>query len=492
LPRAIERDRVIGHEVPSPVKERQRSILARLSIGMSGQAFSRVVVAAYTILLVPLLIRAWGVDGYGQWIALTALASYMGLSNFGLVSTSANEMIIASGAGDIVRAQKTFQVSINLTLFGVLPVILLLVAVILAFPVDQLLRLSQISWRESAVIIACAAAALWFQTFRGLMVATLYAVGSYGFAYYLQGAMKLVELLGIGIAVSAYGGGQVSAAVLVAAVALIELLVVSVYARRSASWARIDLRAFDRAWIVSQARPAIGFMVANLATQGLMNQAPRVVLSALLGGQAVGVYAIYATAMRFVDQLLLTLVMPLEIEIAHSFGRGERNRIRRLIVFGTHISWVLFLGVALGLMLFGPAVFRVWTTGRIEFAYGLMGLFMCLSAANLQGRVSLHALSSVNRLYGPSFLILLVAAVSVGIGAMLTSAIGMPGMVIGGVAGELLTSVIAIVAVSMWLDAPVSATFRDLLSVRGSVGEFRSQVRTVWQRICGRSWRRRA
>lgn len=460
----------------------QRGFLGRITIGMSGQAFARIVQAGYTILLVPVLIRAWGIDGYGQWIALTALTSYMGLSNFGLVTTSANDMVIASGAGDSARAKLTFQISINLTIFLVLPLIILLVTGLSLAPLSRGLHLSQIDSAAAARIIACSGAALWFQTLRGLMVAALYATGSYGFAYYVQGAMKFCELLGIGFVVSVFAGSQVSAAILVALMALVELFVIAVYARRAAPWARVDFRAFDRAWISSQAKPAIGFMVSNLATQGLMTQGPRVVLGALLGGPAVALYSVYATAMRFVDQLLLTLVMPLEVEIAHSSGRGDFKQIHRLIVLGTHFAWAMFLCIAAGLLVLGPIVFRVWTAGRIEFSYGLMALFMCLSAANLQGRVSLHALISTNRLYGPSFLMLGFAAVSIVLGALLTPLLGVNGMVVGGIAGEIVNSTIVIIAVAYWLQESARSLIGSLFDFRGSYGILREKSLGLRQR----------
>jgi O-antigen/teichoic acid export membrane protein len=462
---------------------RQRGFLGRVAVGMSGQAFSRIIQAGYTILLVPLLIRAWGVDGYGQWIALTALTSYMGLSNFGLVTTSANEMVIASGAGDSLRARQTFQVSINLTIVVVLPLILLLVATLSLIPVSRGLHLSQINSSAARTIIACSGVTLWFQTLRGLMVAALYATGSYGFAYYVQGAMKLCELTGIALVVSFWAGSQVSAAIVVALIALVELLMIGVYARRAAPWARVDLRAFDRDWVRSQAKPALGFMVSNFATQGLMTQGPRVLLGALLGGPAVALYSIYTTAMKFVDQLLLTLVVPLEIEIAHASGRGDFKQIHRLIVYGTHIAWALFLCVAAGLLLLGPIVFRVWTTGRIEFNYSLIALFMCLSAANLQGRVSLHALISTNRLYGVSFLFLICASISLGLGALLTRLMGIDGMVLGGIVGEIINSAVVIVAVSYWLNKPPQSLLGDFFDFKGSFSQLRAKSLQAWGRL---------
>jgi O-antigen/teichoic acid export membrane protein len=458
---------------------RQRSFLGRVTVGVSGQAFSRLVQAGYTLILLPLLIRAWGLEGYGQWIALTALTSYLSLSNFGLVTTAANEMVIASGAGDEARARQTFQVSINLTLYVVLPIIAAAVLVLGRMNVGRGLRLTQIDPSAAYTIIACMGAALWFQTLRGLNVAALYATGSYGFAYYVQGAVKLLELAGIAVIVAGFAGSQASAAVVIAAAALVELVVVAITARSAAGWARVDLLAFDRTWLARHVRPAVGFMVSNFATGGLMSQAPRVVLEALLGGQAVAIYAVYGTAMRFVDQLLLTLVLPLEVEIAQCAGRRELARIYELIIKGTHISWAMYLVVVGGLLAFGPLAFHVWTTDR------LMGLYMILSAANLQGRVSLHALISTNRLYGVSFVMLFVAAAAIGIGALLTRPMGIGGMIVGGALGEAVNSFVAIAATARWLGRPVSGMLRDLLELKGSLALMRAHGTMLIARLSG-------
>jgi O-antigen/teichoic acid export membrane protein len=454
---------------------RQRSFLGRVTVGMSGQAFSRLIQAAYTIMLVPLLIRAWGLEGYGQWIALTALTSYLGLSNFGLVTTAANEMVIASSAGDEARARQTFQVSINLALYVVLPIIAAVVLVLGRVHVGRGLHLTQIGPSAAYTIIACMGAALWFQTLRGLNVAALYAAGSYAFAYYVQGVIKLIELAGIAVIVGGFAGSQAAAAMVIATAAFAELVVVAASARRAAAWARFDPFAFDRAWLARHVRPAVGFMVSNFATGGLMSQGPRVVLGAMLGGQAVAVYAVYGTAMRFVDQLLLTLVLPLEVEIAQCAGRRELARIYALIIKGTHVSWAMYLLVVCGLLLFGPLVFRIWTTDRIPFSYALMGLYMGLSAANLLGRVSLHALISTNRLYGISFALLITAAAAIGGGALLARSMGIGGMIVGGACGEAVNALVVIAATARWLGRPASGMLRDLLDFRGSLALMRTQ-----------------
>jgi Na+-driven multidrug efflux pump len=386
-------------------------------------------------------------------------------------------MVIASGANDSDRARRAFQASVNIAIYVVLPLIVTLVFSLSLLPVSRDLRLTQLQSRAVFEIVACSGAVLWFQTLKGLMVAALYAAGSYGLAYYIQGISKVFELLGIAVVVALFNGSQVAAALVIAIAALAELLIVAFFARRAAQWARIDLRVLDWSWLSSQGRPAIGFMVSNFATQGLMAQGARVALGALLGGAAVAVYAIYGTAMRFVDQLLLMLVFPLEIEIAHSAGQSDLNRIERLIIIGTHISWILYILVSASLLLLGPLIFRIWTTGHIAFSYTLMALYMIMSACNLQGRVSLHALISTNRMFESSFMMLGAATFAVILGAALSPLFGIQGMVLGGIIGEIANSAIAISAVATWLGKPLRTFIADFLDFKGTTSELVSRMR---------------
>lgn len=450
---------------------------------MSGQAFSRIALAVNTVVLVPILIRAWGVAGYGQWIALTALASYIGLSNFGLVTTSANEMIIATGANDTARAERAYQASINVTAYLVLPIITAIVLLLCELPISSTLHLSQINRAATQWIIICSGFALFMQTLRGLMAAALYSVGSYGFAYYVQGTTKLLELLTIALLVTHFGSAQAAAATVVAVMAFVDMAIIAIFARRKAPWARIDFRHTDWTWFGAQLKPTLGFLLGNFATQGIMAQAPRVALSALLGGQAVAIYAVYGTAMRFVDQLLLMLVLPLEVEIAHSAGREDLGLIGRLVVVGTHVSWCLFLLVVAGLLFFGPLIFHIWTADRIAFSYSLMLLYCCMSGANLQGRVGLHALISTNRLYGPSYFMLITAVLAVGAGAVLTTLMGIRGMVVGGIVGELVNSAIVIVALAHWLRKPTAALISSFADLPSTFSELKYRSQSMLYRL---------
>jgi Na+-driven multidrug efflux pump len=173
----------------------------------------------------------------------------------------------------------------------------------------------------------------------------------------------------------------------------------------------------------------------------------------------------------------------LEVEIAHLVGRSDLLRIERLIVVGTQVSWALYLFVGAGLMLFGPAIFHIWTAGRIEFSRSLMALYLCMSAGNLLGRVCLHALNSTNRLYGPSFLMLCIAILALGLGAVLALPLGVSGMVLGGIVGEVANSVVVIFSVASWLGQSADKLLADFLNFRGSMRVIRPHLHDALARI---------
>ena len=82
------------------------------------------------------------------------------------------------------------------------------------------------------------------------------------------------------------------------------------------------------------------------------------------------------------------VALPLEIEIAHSAGRGDLQKTYRLVTLGTQFSWTVFFFVAAFLMLVGPILFRYWAHGQIAFSYGMMALFLAMSWANQFGRIA--------------------------------------------------------------------------------------------------------
>ena len=433
---------------------------------MSSQAFTRAANALYTIGLIPLLINFWGLQGFGEWIALTALLSYASYANFGLVTTAGNEIVMAVGAGDTSRARRAYAMAVNVMLYLVLPLLAALGAAAYFLPLGDMLRLTQISNRHADLIALLILTQTWFANVRGIFASLLFARGLYARAYFIEGAVKGTELGLIAAALVLFEGRQLAVAIVIVAVQVVECAIFIALSRGIFPWARLSLGTFDRRWLKAQVKPGIGFGLSNLTTQSVLLQGPRVVLGSLLGGQAVAIYSVYATITRLLDQAVLLFAAPLEVEVAQCSERGELKRAYQLITFGTQFAWFSFAATAAVLMIFGPLIFHVWTGGRIVFSHELMALFLCVSAAAQIGRMSAHALIGSNRMYRPAAFMLPAALLALLTGSLLAVPLGVPGMVMGVVLGELAVSIIAIRAVTGWLGGSSFGFLRDLFRVQ--------------------------
>jgi len=114
-----------------------------------------------------------------------------------------------------------------------------------------------------------------------------------------------------------------------------------------------------------------------------------------------------------------------------------------------------------------------------------MALYLLMSACNQLGRVSAHALTSMNRLYGLSFITLAISLAALGLGALLTIPLKIPGMVIGGIVGELGASLVVIVVLTRWMGKPLSRFFIDQLDVRDTLAFAKTQGDRLLLRLRG-------
>jgi hypothetical protein len=255
--------------------------------------------------------------------------------------------------------------------------ILLAASLIASFvPFDRILNLSSMSNNEAVLLFCLVLLQLWMNTLRSTFSVVICAKGHYSWVFATEGVVRLTEMLLIVVALLAFDARPVTVAAISCATTVLDFLIIMRLRRGLYDWARIDLRAWDSAWLKSLVRPSVGFWLSNLTTQSIMLQGPRVALGIVLGGEAVAIYSVFATVNRLTDQLVMLFSWPLQIEVAQSSQRQEFGQAYRLVTFATQVAWLLFIGAAAGLMLLGPSLFPYWTAGKIEFDHGLMALFL--------------------------------------------------------------------------------------------------------------------
>src|SRR5262249_36005756 len=84
------------------------SVRQRVGGAFLANGFARAMRIADQLLMVPLLLSAWGADQYGEWIALCSVASFATLASLGLGSAGCSNIVLRHASGDQRGAGRSF------------------------------------------------------------------------------------------------------------------------------------------------------------------------------------------------------------------------------------------------------------------------------------------------------------------------------------------------------------------------------------------------
>ncbi|MFZ5746843.1 MAG: lipopolysaccharide biosynthesis protein [Pseudomonadota bacterium] len=442
----------------------RQSTLGRLIHGLSGHAVMRVAILAQSIALVPILISRWGVDGYGAWIALTALGSYVGLTNFGIVDASGSAMLLATGAGDGARARRVFGSTVATLALVAAPVFGLTGAVALFAPLRDWLKLAAFDATDVSIVLLMVAIQVWCNMMRGAFAAAIATTGRFGLSNMTSACWKLAEIAGIACAVLYFNQGIAVAGYCIALAAIGDLLIAVGITWRLADWVKGTALRVDRTILSELARPSLGNVVLQFGVNGVVVQGPRVLLSALIGPAAVGVFAVHLTAARLTQQIVSMLAGPMMLEMSLAVGSGDQERAARLLVGGSQATALMGLSTMVVAAVAAHWLIPVWSAHTVSFLPLLFAVAGLAVTFNNTGSISLGVLLATNRIFEPALLMLAAGIGGIAVGAALSPAFGAVGMATGAAIAELLFLAICVTGASRIVGTPLTALVLRFLS----------------------------
>ncbi len=361
---------------------------------------------AVQLVSVPLLIAAWGIDGFGTWAMLTALAGLLALSDLGFTFAVKNDLALRLARGDRDGARASYQ-SVLVLLLGSCAVLALLIAggVLMAWRIGWLARLSQ--GGEVAAAIAWLAASAGLSQFFLLGCAGLRGIGRPAEEITAAATARIAEGIAV-VTVALLGHGIASAAAAACLVRAVACGVLWWRLRRLAPWLRSGLRSGvpearrDRLRLL--ASPALSYLLIPLAQAGLLH-APPLLLGLMSGPTGVALYAVTRTVARAGTTAATLVNHALVPEYSYAFGAGRAQRVAALIRLHQTLIGMGALAYAAILAALGPMLIHWFSGGSVTAqsallaAIGLsvlleMGWTACLApraARNAHRRIALSA-----------------------------------------------------------------------------------------------------
>lgn len=406
--------------------------------GAAAALASQVVRAGTQLVLVPVFLAAWGEALYGEWLTLSAMAAQMGLLDLGVQTFVLNRLNQHRARGEHDDYARVLHSALwwCLTLAGAAALLAAGGAALL--PIESWFRLSLVDHGLAAATAAVLFVQMAAQVPYGLVTGIYRTVGEYPAGMAVYNADRILHTaLTAGVVV--LGGGLVH-------VALVQL----VPACLCVAWVLRDLRRRHPDLAVGVSRRERGLALSFLgpsslfflirASQAAAIQGVALVAGALLGPAAVAVFVTLRTLCNLVRQLANSLSNALWPELTALEARGDLATLRRVHGLAVKAVTAASLAAALALHWCGGVVVELWTGGELSYSQPLMDALLLLLVVQAPWTTSSIVLVATNR-HGPVALAYgLSSALGLALAWVLGREHGLPGLVLGVLAGEVLVA----------------------------------------------------
>lgn len=400
-----------------PAPTHATTVRQRILHGLGANAFGQLVTVIVQLAGVPILLHAWGVQLYGEWLILFAIPAYLSMTDLGFTQSAANDMTARVARGDRAGALAVFQ-SLGVLVYAVAMLGLLLTAAVVPWlPLADWLNFQAMDARTAQWVLWLLVVQVLVTLPDGVTHAGFRAGGEYALHFGLHGIVRLLQFGGVWIAALA-GAGPLAAAGVFMGVRALATAVFALLVVRRHPWLRYGRAAASVAELRRLLRPALANMAIPLA-QALNIQGMVVAVGAVLGPLAVVVFSTLRTLTRLAMQMVMIVANATEPELASAHGAGNRQLLRELFVHALRGGLWLALLTAAGLALFGGHVLELWTHGRVAMDGALFGWLLASAVASVLWLGGLTVLKAANRHLRAAVVYVFASAAAVGLAVAL-------------------------------------------------------------------------
>jgi O-antigen/teichoic acid export membrane protein len=401
------------------------SLKHRLLHAIGATSIGPVSTAVIQLVSVPLFLHFWGPKLYGEWLVLSAMPIYLGLTDFGFGSVAATEMTMLVARGEKADALSVFQSTWLLTTGVSLAITLSVALGLWILPIERWVHVSLLSDGQVVGILCALCFYILLDLQWTLIVAGFRCDGNYALGTLLGTVTRVATSVSSLVALALHATPLAVALTLVT-VRILGNVVCQYVLRYKSPWLRYGFGSARLSVVRRLVGPAIAYM-AFPAGNAFSLQGMTIVVSAALGPIAVVVFSTVRTLTRLVYQVVAMISDSVWTEMAVAFGAGNRLLARNIHRCACQASLGLSLLAILFLSIFGPSIYIRWTHSRVSMDLGLFHVLLIEVLANAFWFTSSVVPIACNRHERQAITYLLSTAISLPLAYVLMLHIGLTG-----------------------------------------------------------------
>lgn len=337
----------------------------RIARGIAAGAFGQCVAIVTQIVMVPMLLRYWGSEHYADWLAISTIAAYLGLSDMGMASAGGNKMAILAAHEDRPGVNSVFQSLLALLSVSAMAVMAVCGVVAINVDVPSLMNLKTLGREQGAILVVI----MGLQAVAGLFDGVTYGVyrASHMFprAFLGHNLMRLAELA-IWCVCVPLGGDMITLAIVTLIVRCAAIGAMYYDGLRKAPFLSVGFSHATRQEIQQLIRPSLAFLCLPIGN-ALRLQAVTMVGRRLLSTNDFLAFTTARTLFHSVCMAVTIVNASLWPELTRALSIKNFHVARRLHRAGVAITLALVMGMGGVLMIAGPWILKAWTSGAVTY-----------------------------------------------------------------------------------------------------------------------------
>ncbi len=397
----------------------------RIIHGIGANGFGQVVTLLIQLASVPILIHAWGIELYGEWITLSAVPAYLVLSDIGLTLVAANTLALIAEKGEIQQMQTIYQ-STWVMVTSLSSIILVTVVLIVWFTEPgKLLGLTKITGAKLNVTLLLLFTHVASSMQTGILAMPFRALKRYPFSVAAANLIRLLEWAAAAL-VALNGGKVVEVALTFLLVRLLGNLSLWLTLSRSGSSLRFGIRYASMETIRMLLRPSLASMSFTLGLSFTI-QGFILLIGSMIGSAAVAVFSVYRTFTRVPIQLATAVNSAVWPELSYAFGANDIGKAKALVIKMLQFAAVVSVLSAISEYFLGETAIDLWVNKALEHNTQLfMGLTVSASI-HILGKPFWDAQMAINKHIRFALSFLAISAFSLLLGWILLMGFGLKG-----------------------------------------------------------------
>ena len=346
------------------------SVLKRIVSGIGANSFGQVVNLLIQLASVPVLIASWGFGAYSEWVVLSAIPTYLALSDLGVTTAASSKVVIWHERGRLKVASAVYSTSFAFLSLAGLSMLLLAVGSLAFFDLFSLLNLKSIRSGEGVQILSALTVYSLLCLFTNMISIRYRAYKALPLSAFIMNLIRMLEW-SAALLCAYLTQSLVATSLVLLAVRAIGIVSKNLIANRLGITLRFNPSAIRRRAFVTLIKPSLASLAfpigLALNVQGLI-----ILLSVLLSPAHAAIFGLYRTISRVLVQFSTVVNQSLWPEISYAFSIGDNQLVRKMIRYALKFSLPIACVMGALVVAFGGTIFDVWSGRKDDYSSSIM------------------------------------------------------------------------------------------------------------------------